>query len=142
MAEAQERLGERPKVFISYSRADGRPLAEELVPALQAAGFEPYLDKHDIEKAVEWEDRLGGLILKADSVVFIISPASVGSPRCQWEVDRAVDLGKRLIPVQWIKVDEAEVPERLRRLNYVIFAEGSFGRPFAELATALRQDVE
>jgi hypothetical protein len=30
---------------------------------LPVAGFEPYLDKHDIEKAVDWEERLGGLIL-------------------------------------------------------------------------------
>jgi predicted oxidoreductase (fatty acid repression mutant protein) len=143
MAEAQERSGERPKVFISYSRADGSTLADELELGLPIAGFEPYLDKHNIEKGVDWEERLGALILKADTVVFIISPASVGSPRCRWEVDRTIKLGKRLIPVQWIRVDESEVPERLRRLNYTIFAAGqSFARPLAELATALRQDVE
>ena len=38
---------------------------------------------------------------------------------------------------------EAEVPERLRRLNYIFFREGqSFVRPLRELADALRQDVE
>jgi hypothetical protein len=110
---------------------------------LQVAGFEPYLDKQDIEKGVDWEERLGDLILKADTVVFIISPGSVRSQRAQWEVDRTVELGKRLIPVQWVKVDETEVPERLRRLNYTIFGPGqSFARPLAELANALRQDVE
>jgi hypothetical protein len=41
---------ERPKVFISYSRADGSPLAEELIAGLQVAGFEPYLDKQDIRR--------------------------------------------------------------------------------------------
>jgi hypothetical protein len=40
-------------------------------------------------------------------------------------------------------VPEAEVPERLRRLNFVFFREGqSFARPLRELAAALRQDVE
>jgi formylglycine-generating enzyme required for sulfatase activity len=143
MAELQNRLAEKPKVFISYSRADGSALAEELVTGLQLAGFEAYLDKHDIEKAVDWEERLAGLILKSDTVVFIISPASVHSGRCKWEVDRAVELGKRLIPVQWIAVPEEEVPERLRRLNYTIFTQGqSFARPLSELVTALRQDVD
>ena len=143
MPDAQERSANRPKVFISYARADSSPLAEELVPGLQLAGFEAYLDKHDIEKAVDWEERLGGLILKSDTVVFIISPASVHSVRCKWEVDRTVELGKRLIPVQWIEVPEAQVPEVLRRLNYTVFAEGqSFARPLTELATALRQDVD
>ncbi len=38
---------------------------------------------------------------------------------------------------------DADVPERLRRLNYIFFREGqSFARALAELATALRQDVE
>jgi len=106
MAEAQQRSGERPKVFISYSRTDGSALAEELVPGLQVAGFEPYLDELDVEKAVDYEERLGALILKADTVVFIITPAAVRSRHCQWEVDRTVELGKRLIPVQWNKVAE------------------------------------
>jgi len=67
----------------------------------------------------------------------------VRSARCQWEVDRTVELGKRLIPVQWIKTDEAEIPERLRRLNYIISGAGQpFAPPLAELANALRQDVE
>ena len=78
--------------------------------------------------------------MKADTVVFIISPAAVRSERCQWEVDRTIEFGKRLIPVQWIKVPEAEVPQRLRRLNYTIFAAGhSFAKPLTELATALRK---
>jgi formylglycine-generating enzyme required for sulfatase activity len=143
MDELQNRSTERSKVFISYSRADSSALAEELVLGLQLAGFESYLDKHDIEKAVDWEERLSGLILKSDTIIFIISPASVHSDRCKWEIDRAVELGKRLIPVQWKEVPEDEVPERLRRLNYTIFAEGqSFSRPLTELASALRQDVD
>ena len=44
----------RLKVFISYSRS-----AQELLAALRLAGFEPYLDKHDIAAG---EARLGRLI--------------------------------------------------------------------------------
>jgi WD40 repeat protein len=100
------------------------------------------LDRHDIA-AEDWEARLGALILGADTVVFILSPAAVKSERCTWEVERATELGKRLVPVQGEPVPEAEVPERLRRLNYIFFREGqSFARPLRELATALRQDVE
>jgi TIR domain len=143
MAEELGASADRPKVFISYSRNDGKALAEELVPGLELAGFEPFLDTHDIEKGVDWEERLGGLILKADAIVFVITPASVRSQRCQWEVECATGLAKRVIPVQWIEVAESEVPERLRRLNYTIFSAGqSFTRPLSELVSALRQDVE
>jgi TIR domain len=38
------------KVFISYSRND-EDFAHDLLAGLQVAGFEPYLDKHDIAAA-------------------------------------------------------------------------------------------
>ena len=143
MRPSVEAPAEKPRIFISYARADGSALAEELVVGLEIAGFEPYLDRRDIAAAEDWEARLGGLIQSADTVVFILSPAAVKSDRCAWEVDRATELGKQVIPVEDKPVPEAEVPERLRRLNYIFFREGqSFARPLADLARALRQDVE
>ena len=138
-----ETAAEKPGIFISYARSDSSALAEELVAGLELAGFRPFLDRQDIAVAEDWEARLGALILGADTVVFILSPAAVRSERCAWEVERAAELGKRLIPVQGAPVLEAAVPERLRRLNYIFFREGqSFARPLRELAAALRQDVE
>jgi hypothetical protein len=140
---AVEATAEKPGIFISYARSDSSTLAEELVAGLELAGFRAFLDRHDIAAAEDWEARLGALILSADTVVFILSPAAVRSERCAWEVERAAELGKRLIPVQGAPVPETEVPERLRRLNYIFFREGqSFARPLRELAEALRQDVE
>jgi hypothetical protein len=141
--EVAEATTEKPGIFISYARSDSSALAEELVAGLELAGFTPFLDRHDIAAAEDWETRLGALILSADTVVFILSPAAVRSERCGWEAERAAKLGKRLIPVQGAPVPEAEVPERLRRLNYIFFREDqSFTRPLRELAAALRQDVE
>ena len=148
MADTVQSPAERLKVFISYARADGAALAEDLVTGLDLAGFEPFLDRHDIAAAEDWEARLGALIQSADTVVFIISPAAVKSERCAWEVEHAAKLGKRLIPIQLISIQgqpvpEADVPERLRRLNYIFFHEGQSSlKPLTELATALRQDVE
>ena len=133
---------EQPRIFISYARSDGTQLAEELVAGLEVAGFRPFLDRHDIAAAEDWESRLGALILGADTVVFILSPAAVKSERCAWEVECATELGKRLIPIQAVPVAEADVPERLRRLNYIEFRTGqSFARPLGELVRSLRQDV-
>jgi TIR domain len=54
------------KVFISYSRKD-EDFAQDLLAGLQIAGFEPYLDKHDIAAGEDWEARLGRLIEWADT---------------------------------------------------------------------------
>jgi TIR domain-containing protein len=129
-------------LFISYARTDASDFAEYLVVALKLAGFNAYLDRHDIAKGEDWEARLGDLIAKSDTVIFVITPESIRSKRCDWEVKRTLSLGKRLVPVQWIGVPEVEIPVELKRLNYTIFATGQqFSGPMAELAEALQQDL-
>ena len=54
---------EKPGIFISYARSDSSALAEELVAGLELVGFRPFLDRHDIAAAEDWEARLGALIL-------------------------------------------------------------------------------
>src|SRR5580700_7097363 len=108
MAEAS--TGEKLKVFISYSRRDSSDFAEELVGGLELAGFAPFLDRHDIAAGEDWEGRLGGLIEQADTVVFVVSPSAVKSERCRWEVDRTVALSKRLLPIIFKPVPDAEIP--------------------------------
>ncbi|MEQ1618456.1 MAG: TIR domain-containing protein [Terricaulis sp.] len=133
--------GDALRVFISYARRDASAFAEELLCGLEVAGFEAFLDRHDIEAGVDWEARLGGLIESADTVVFVISPAAVGSERCGWEVRRAEQLSKRVIPVVLVDVPEEQTPHGLKRLNYIFFTEGnSYSAKLGELAKALRVD--
>lgn len=131
-----------PKVFVSYARQDCSALAEELVTALELLQFEGYLDRSDIAAGEDWEHRLDSLIRQADTVVFVLSPRSVQSERCAWEVERALALSKRIIPVVGVPVDDASVPPPLQRLNYTHFTAGhSFARSLGQLADALRLDI-
>ncbi|MGA9323743.1 MAG: SUMF1/EgtB/PvdO family nonheme iron enzyme [Xanthobacteraceae bacterium] len=140
---AETGSGDKLKVFISYSRRDSSDFADELVAGLELAGFAPFLDRHDIAPGEPWEERLGGLIQQADTVVYAISPEAVRSERCQWEVDKTVALSKRLIPVVFKPVPEAEIPEQLRQRQFVRFDSGpGFARPLGQLAEALRQDLD
>jgi len=133
---------DKPRIFVSYSRKD-TDFAQELVAGLKIAGFEPYFDKHDIAAGEEWEARLNNLIEQADTVVYIISPDSVASQRCTWEVERTEQLKKRLLPVIWRSVEEALVPERLKRLNYVFFDKPfSFASALGELVVALTTNLD
>src|SRR5215831_15681498 len=120
MADVSAAEDRKLRVFISYSRKD-EDFAQDLLAGLQAAGFEPYLDKHDIAAGEDWEARLGRLIETADTVVFVISPDAVASERCAWEVERSVNLKKRLLPIVSRRVEEAQVPPRLKQLNYIYF---------------------
>src|SRR5580658_2016565 len=140
---AQTVTSDKLKVFISYSRRDSSEFAEELLAGLQLAGFAAFLDRHDIAAGEEWEARLGGLIHQADTIVYVVSPEAVKSPRCAWEVERALGQAKRLLPVIFKAVADADIPEQLRRRQFVRFDSGpGITRPLAQLAEALHQDLE
>ena len=117
--------------------------ADELVSGLELVGFAPFLDRHDIAAGEDSEARLGGLIAQSDTVIFVVSPEAVKSERCVWEVDQTIELSKRLLPVIFKPVPEHEIPKELSRLQFVRFDIGrGITRPLAELAEALRQDLD
>jgi formylglycine-generating enzyme required for sulfatase activity len=135
--------GEKLKVFISYSRKDSAAFADELLAGLEVGGFAPFLDRHDIAAGEDWEARLGGLIAQSDTVVFVVSPEAVKSEQCTWEVGRTLKLSKRLLPVIFKSTPDHDIPEKLRRLQFVRFDSGTgFARPLSQLAEALRQDLD
>jgi TPR repeat protein len=135
------------RVFISYSR-DDLDFADQLNAALEACGFECFIDRHGISGGEEWKRRLGNLISEADTVVFVLSPASAHSDICAWEVEEAARLGKRILPVNCRALEGADPPPRLRDLNYIFFyadpqLPGSgFGTGLARLIAALSTDFD
>lgn len=139
MADAAE---QSLKVFVSYSRSDAA-FAADLVLGLTACGFEAYIDREDIAAGEVWENRLEGLIAEADTIVYVLSPESVASKHCSWELQKSIALSKRVLPVVWRPVDDAATPNDLRKLNYIFFSgEGrTFASGLAELAQALRVDI-
>ena len=136
-------VDDRPvKAFVSYSRVD-RAVAEHTRQQLVDAGFEAYLDLQDILPTEPWRERLGALIAAADAVIFLITPDSCASAVCDWEVNEAERLEKRIVPVVIRDTAEEKVPGRLRRLNY-IFMRSPEEEPagYRKLFAALLVDIE
>ena len=139
------------RVFISYSRADCTPFADELLEALEVVGFDAFLDRHDIVGGEAWETRLDNEVSSADTIVFAISPASIDSEACQWEIQRARMRAKRIIPVVAIDVDEAKITtdegqslfSYLRSLQFINFnTPYSFGGGLRRLTETLNTDLD
>src|SRR6516225_8429368 len=139
--------GDELRVFVSYSR-DDRRFAGQLVAALNACGFECFIDREGISGGEKWKQRIGNLISEADTVVFMLSPASARSEICAWEVEEAARLGKRILPVNCRPLEGASPPSRLRDLNYVFLYEdpkvkdSGFGTGLKILVAALNTDVD
>jgi TPR repeat protein len=135
------------RVFISYSRDDLK-FADQLDMALNACGFECLIDREGISGGEDWKRRLGDLISEADTIVFVLSPSSARSPMCDWEVEEATRLNKRILPLNCRPLEGASPPARLRELNYTFFydepkvLDSGFGAGLASLVAALNTDFD
>lgn len=132
--------GEALKVFMSYSRAD-QAAADALVAALEGAGFTVAIDRRDLPYGEEWQKELAALITESDTVLWLVSPDSVRSRWCRWELGEVTRLSKRLIPVRIRAVDPETLPAELGRIH-LLPAEGVYDPALHEgaLVAALRAD--
>jgi hypothetical protein len=131
----------KARIFISYSRKD-MAFADRLDAALKARGFEPLIDREEIYAFEDWWKRLQALIIRADTVVFVISPDAVASREALKEVEYAASLNKRFAPIVCRRAEDSATPEALRRLNFIFFDDpAQFEASADQLAEALRTDI-
>ena len=97
VAHAVVPASNRAKVFISYSRKD-LAFAQILVVALAERGFDAFLDKTDIAPGEPWKERLARLIATADTIVFAVSPDSIASAICAWELEESAETRQATYP--------------------------------------------
>ena len=135
------------KVFISYSRADGR-LVDALVQGLIARGHDPWIDVEDIVTG-SWAASIVDAIKGSDVVVVVLTATSVDSSNVKQEVRTAAKHRVPLIPavvyptptipsdieyhiagVQQVRIDPADVPAGVRSLIRAV--EGSVTGPVAK----------
>src|SRR5580704_6061608 len=143
IADAEQALKAEPsaRIFISYSRKD-MPFADRLEAALKARSFEPLIDRTEIYAFEDWWQRIQALIGRADTIVFVLSPDAVASEVALKEVAHGSALNKRFAPIVARRVEDAAVPEALRRLNFVFFDDPSLFEASADkLAEALKTDI-
>jgi hypothetical protein len=116
--------------------------------ALEALSYTVIIDRQGIHGAERWEARLGQMLLEADSVIFVLTPASAVSDVCRWEVDQALALHKRIVPVLAAPLGTAVPHPALRDLNYIFFypetssPDTGWGSGLARLHAALCIDIE
>src|SRR5688500_10374780 len=101
--------------FLSYSHAD-EEFVNALKVALEALGRTVWIDKDGIPPGAPWRSELGTAIEAAVLFVFVVTPDSVQSKECRSELDRAVELGKRMLPVV---LRDATTPSALTSIQWI-----------------------
>ena len=127
--------------FISYGRADAKAFAAKLCTHLSDRNFKVWFDRNDIPPAVDWRNQISHGIERAKNLLFVITPYSIDSPYCLQELETAINLNKRIIPVLYIRVPREKRPEPIRNLNWIYCQEGidDFERSLALLLDSLEQ---
>ena len=129
-------------VFVSYSRRDGE-FVQRLVDGLVEHGKDVWVDVDGIRDAEVFPAVLRSAVEQSDGFVFVISPDSVASDYCEQEVDHALELNKRIVPLLLRRVADENVPEGIRVRNWIPFAGGSEFEPGLErVLEALDTDLE
>jgi WD40 repeat protein len=129
------------KIFISYSRRDLQ-IANNFVDELKAKNFEVFIDKRGLQYGEQWQNQLAESIRSSDTVVWLISEASVASRWVKWELGEVERLKKRLVPVRIANVDPDALPESLGKIHALPSDEVfDFSRHFDLLVDALKTDA-
>lgn len=130
------------KVFLCHSSGD-KPAVRDLYNRLRSAAdyISPWLDEEDLLPGQRWEDEIPRAVRGSDVVLVCLSRESVTkSGYVQKEIKDALDVADRqpegtifLIPA---RLEECEIPDRLRHLHYVnLFEERGFERLIRALAS-------
>lgn len=106
------------QVFLSYADED-RATMEKIRNSLRQESITVWTNKTDIQTGEAFEEAINRGIEQADNLVFLLSPESVNSTYCQQELDLALSLSKRIIPVLVRETDSTQVPSALRSLQYI-----------------------
>jgi hypothetical protein len=136
------KIHEACSVMISYSRKD-KSFVRNIYDALTSDQRQIWVDWEDIPPSPTWLDEIHKGIENADCFIFVLSPDSIKSEVCMWEVEHAVKNGKRMIPVVVRDVDYREVHKDLAKLNWIFFRDNGeeFNDAMKLLLTALDADL-
>jgi WD40 repeat protein len=129
-------------VFVSYSRRDAG-FVTRLVAALNERGKEAWVDVDGIRDAEVFPAALRTAVEGSDGFVFVISPDSIASAYCAQEIEHAVELNKRIVPLALRDVRGDDVPEAIRVRNWIPVGEDTqFEDGVERLVEALDTDLD
>ncbi len=114
------------ETFISYSRKDS-PFVERLTKSLRHTGIDPWIDHEDIPPASLWRQEILVGIQYCHNFVYVISPDSLQSEYCNYELDYALALNKRIIPIVAADAQVVDVRPSVREFNFIFFTDFEVG---------------
>ncbi|NET36142.1 MAG: TIR domain-containing protein, partial [Cyanothece sp. SIO1E1] len=132
------------QVFLSHAESD-RAITEKLRQTLMRESFTIWTHRTDIKTGTEFQAEINQGIEEADNVVYLISSDSLASAYCQQEINYALSLNKRIIPLLIESIDLKQMSSALRSLQFIDFTgtqdEAQYHTSANKLLNVLNQDA-
>jgi TIR domain len=128
------------KVFISHSSVD-KPFVRRLTARIRRAGFEVWLDKHELIAGDPLGEKIARALTEANVVLVVVSDHSVKSKWLRYELnlatERMIKGDCRVIPVV---INDVALPPEVVGLLYADF-RGNFSPGMKSILTALEYEA-
>lgn len=108
-----------PRLFISYTREDGKAFADRLCTELE--GHEPWLDRADLVAGEDWVRDIEQAIDRSEVFLPVLTRAYQRARFAPLELARAFRLRKRLIPLRFHP--DADLGLFLEKTQYIDFSD-------------------
>jgi WD40 repeat protein len=130
-------------VFICYDEQD-KDIRNAVVQSLSRHVKTCWQHDREIQKAERYEYAIEQGIEGADNVLFFMSPSSVVSDYCQYELTHALKYHKRIIPLLITPTPTSDIPEAQRGLQYIDFTTdpANYNSKIDKILNILTQDQE
>ena len=140
---ASTELPRRLRVFLCHASGD-KPAVRDLYRRLRSDGIAPWLDEEDLLPGQDWQLEIPKAVRSSDSVIICLSSRAITKAgyvqkEIKYTLDAADEQPESAIFLIPLRLEECEVPERLRRWQWVdLFRETGYER----LLRALRARAE
>jgi len=119
-------------IFISYAHVDAFLVKTQVFKPLTSKHFAVWFDENLIP-GKDFEDQLENAIRQCDVVIFAATPEASSSKWCLWELEKAQQYNKPIIPV--LLQPRTKLPASISKLQYVDFTNGAKKRLWHSLST-------
>ncbi len=132
------------QVFLVYAQADTE-IMDNIRRSLRRQGFTVWSNQTDILTGEAFKQAINRGIEEADSIVYLLSPDSLQSQYCQYELEYALALNKRVVPILVNPLGAVKSSPELASLQYIDLTDNFSGEDYqldeSDLIKVLNQDV-
>lgn len=125
------------KIFLSYSRRE-LGFVDDLVSKLEEKNYDVWLDYRVLIPGSPWKEQIDKGLSESDTVLLVVSKASVASQYVALEWRHFLEMKKRLILLIFEAVD---IPTELEKYEWVDF-RGSYKAGLSELFSQLEKPIQ